>query len=168
MLKLIPRAALAALMVGAMPATPAFAHEYTAGSLTISHPWSRQTAPGARTGAGYLAIVNHGRLDDRLTGGSTPIADRLEVHSMTMDQGVMRMRPVRAGLVVPAGRTLELKPGGYHIMLIGLKTPLRKGDSVPAVLTFAKAGAVKVAFKVESIGASAPVGHGRDGHDGRH
>lgn len=166
---MITRVTAAALMLGATLAPIASAHEYNIGSLTIEYPWSRQTAPRAKTGAGYLTVINRERQDDRLMGGTTPVADRLEIHSMTMDRGIMRMRPVATGLPIPAGGKVELKPGGYHIMLIGLKAPLKKGDRIPAVLNFAKTGQVKVAFKVESIGASAPTaGKEAGGYGGHH
>jgi len=137
----------AAALVAAAPALA---------QVGVDGPWLRETAPGARTGAGYGLFVNGGTAEDRLLGGSTPIADRIEVHSMTMDGGVMRMRPVSGGLAIPAGGRIALKPGGYHLMLIGLKQPLRRGAMVPVTLDFAKAGSLKLSFRVESID------HGRE------
>lgn len=166
---MIIRATAVALMLAATAVPIASAQEHRAGSLRVENAWSRQTAPSARTGAGYLTIINSGPQDDRLLGGSTPAADRLEVHATTMDKGIMRMRPVTTGLPVPAGGKVALKPGGYHIMLIGLRAPLKKGDRIPAVLDFARAGQVKVAFKVEGLGASTPSVEPKAGsHDRRH
>lgn len=124
--------------------------------VAVDGPWLRETAPGARTGAGYGLLVNGGKAEDRLLGGSTPVAARVEVHSMTMDGGVMRMRPVTGGLAIPAGGRVALKPGGYHLMLIGLKQPLRRGAMVPVTLDFARAGPLKLSFRVEGID------HGRE------
>ncbi len=124
--------------------------------VSVDGAWLRETAPGARTGAGYGLVVNAGSAEDRLLGGSTPVAARLEVHSMTMDGGIMRMRPVTGGLAIPAGGRVALKPGGYHLMLIGLKQPLRRGTMVPVTLDFARAGLLKLSLRVESID------HGRE------
>lgn len=167
--------ALAAMLALATLTTPAaFAHDYKVGALSIKHPWSRETAPRARTGAGYLTVVNGGGQADRLVGGSTPAAERLEIHAVSMENNVMRMRHQKDGIEIPAGGTLELKPGGYHIMLIGLKEPLKAGASVPATLEFAKAGKVEVSFKVDSL-AGKPSGdkqhhgtHKAGEHDGHH
>lgn len=163
------RVTAAAVMLGAVLAPIASAQADKAGSIAIEGPWSRETAPGARTGAGYMTITNKGEQDDRLLSGSTPVADRLEIHTMTMDGGVMRMRPLKDGLAVPAGGMAELKPGGYHIMLIGLKAPLKKGSSYPVVLNFMRAGQVKVSMKVESISTGAPSNAQKaGGHDRQH
>lgn len=132
----------AAALVAAAPASA---------QVGVDGPWLRETAPGARTGAGYGLLVNGGKAEDRLVGGSTPVADRLEVHSITMEGGVMRMRPVAGGLAVPAGGRVALKPGSYHLMLIGLKQPLRRGALVPVTLDFARAGPLKLSFRVEAI-----------------
>lgn len=141
-------------VAGAMVIAPAFAAQKTASPLEISHPWSRATPPGATTGAGYLAITNPGKTPDRLVGGSTPVAAKLEIHEMSMTGGVMRMRPVAGGLVIGAGQTVTLKPGGYHLMLIGLKRPLKAGEQVPVTLTFERAGPVKTALDVQATGAA--------------
>lgn len=148
---------LAALLLAASTGL-ALAHDYHAGALTLGHPWARPAPSGATTGAGYLTITNTGASADRLTGGSTPAAARLEIHEMSMAGGVMRMRPVSGGLDIPAGATVALKPGGYHVMLIGLKRPLNVGDRIPATLTFQRAGTVKVEFQVQG----APAGGGHD------
>jgi copper(I)-binding protein len=132
-----------------------------AAPLRIEAPWLRETPPAARTGAGYALIRNPNKQEDRLLGGSTAVADAVEVHSMTMDGGIMRMRPVTGGLAIPAGGSVALRPGGYHLMLTGLKRPLKRGETVELRLRFARAGTVPIRFKVEAID------HGLGGGDGR-
>lgn len=135
----------------AIMAAPASAVSFKVGDLSISNPWARQTAPGQSNGGGFMTIANRGKGADRLVGGSSPAAAKVEIHTMSMDGGIMRMRPVKEGLAVPAGGKLELKPGGYHIVLIGLKTPLERGKRVPLTLKFENAGMTTVDLKVESI-----------------
>ena len=135
-------------------AAPVAAHDFKAGSLTLKHPWTRATA--GKVGGGFVEIVNAGKTPDTLLSASSPAADKVEIHTMTMDNGIMRMRPLPNGITVPAGATASLKPGANHIMLIGLKAPLVEGAQVPLTLNFAKAGPVKVQLKVEAAGASAP------------
>ena len=132
----------------------AFAHDYTAGSLHIGHPWSRATPKGAPVGGGYLTITNNGSEPDRFVGGSVDFAQKLELHQMSMDHGVMKMRPVDGGIEIKPGETVTLKPGGLHIMFVGLDKPLKQGERVPATLDFAKSGKVKVDFVVEGMGAT--------------
>jgi hypothetical protein len=101
--------------------------------------------------------MNHGAEDDVLVAASSPTADRVEVHETTMDGAVMRMRPATSGVTVPVHGTIEFKPdGGYHLMLSGLKAPLRSGTMLPVTLRFAKAGPIDVVFAVEPIGARGP------------
>ncbi len=135
----------------AIMGAPASATSFEVGDLSIAHPWTRQTAPGQSNGGGFMTITNSGKIADRLIGGSSPAAGKVEIHTMTMDGGVMRMRPVKDGLAVPAGGKLALKPGGYHVMLIGLKAPLERGKLVPLTLKFEKAGTTTINLKVESI-----------------
>ena len=158
----------APLLAAALTLAAPLAHaaDIKAGSLVISDPWSRETAPRAKTGAGYVVIANTGKTADRLLGGTTTAAEKLEVHSVTTEGGVMRMRPQTDGIEIPAGGTLELKPGGYHIMFIGLKAPLKAGEIVPVTLNFAKAGKVNVSFAVKSLrGQPAPAHHNNGGHN---
>jgi copper(I)-binding protein len=140
--------------IGSAVITPAAAHDFKAGALKLDHPWTRATA--GSVGAGYVTIINTGKAADQLVSASSPVAAKTEIHSMTMDGGVMKMRPLPNGLVLPAGKTTALKPGGYHIMLIGLKAPLVEGKLVPLTLNFAKTGTVKVEMKVEAAGATEP------------
>ena len=132
-------------------------HANHATPIMILQPWARATPPGAPTAAAYLTIMNHGAEPDVLVGASSPQAERVDFHIMTMDNGVMKMRPATTGVAVPAGGTVELKPdGGYHVMLSGLKAPLRSGTMLPVTLRFAKAGSIEVVFAVEPIGARGP------------
>jgi copper(I)-binding protein len=142
-------AAIALTLAG----TTALAHDYKAGSLKISHPWSRATPAGAKVGGGYLSIENTSTEADRLVSVSAAFSGRVEIHEMAVANGIMTMRPLDAGLAIPAGGKVELKPGGFHIMFMELKQPLKQDDRLKGVLTFEKAGAVEVEFKVESIGA---------------
>lgn len=148
---LAPAALVSALLCVAAPA-----QEFTAGSLVISQPWSRATAAGAKVGAGYMSITNKGTAPDRLVGGTLPQAGRFEVHEMKMDDGVMKMRPVAGGLEIKPGETVTLKPGGYHVMFMELKEPLKQGEKLKGELKFEKAGTVAVQYEVGAIAATAP------------
>jgi len=137
-------------------ALPVSAHEFKAGSLTIEHPWSRATPPGASVGAGYLVITNAGSEPDRLVAATAEAAGHVEIHKMEVKDGVMTMAPVAGGLEIPAGGSVELKPGSFHLMLMDLKSPLEKGEDVDGSLTFEKAGTVKIHFDVQGIDSAAP------------
>ena len=137
-------------------ATAAVANAQT---VTIEQAWTRPTTTGQRVGGGFATLRNTGALADRLLGASTAAAERVEMHSMSMDNNVMRMRQVDA-IDLPAGEKVDLAPGGLHLMLMGLKAPLQAGDSVPVLLRFERAGEVSVVFK---IGARPGAG-GHDGH----
>jgi copper(I)-binding protein len=127
-----------------------------AGNIMIMDPWSRATPPGATTGAAYLTLMNHGTEADTLTGGSSPAAEQVQIHQMSNAGGVMSMRPVQ-GVPLPRNATVLVTPqGGYHVMLVGLKAPLKQGTPVTVTLTFAKAGAVQVQFPVLPIGSQGP------------
>lgn len=142
-------------------AVPAVAQSAKAGAISIQRPWVRPTPPGAPTGGGYVTLVNSGSQPDRLLGGSTPVAARLEVHEMSMDGSIMRMRKLENGLALAPGKTVELKPGGLHLMLIGLKRPLKPGERVPVTLKFERAGEVAVTFMVQTPPAAGqPPMHG--------
>ena len=149
--------AILALVMGA-----AQAHDYKVGSLEIGHPWTRATPKGSAVAGAYMTISNKGAAPDRLVRGSVAVADRFEVHSMVMEQGVAKMRPVEGGLEIKPGETVELKPGSFHIMLTGLKQPLEKGQKVKGTLEFEKAGKLEIEYAVEALGVSAPApgGHG--------
>jgi periplasmic copper chaperone A len=134
----------------------ASADDYTIGSLQIANPWTRATPKGATVAGAYLSISNKGTTPDRLIGGSSAVASRFEVHSMVMEQGVAKMRPITDGLEIKPGETVELKPGSLHVMLLGLKQPLAKGEKVKGMLQFEKAGKVEIEYAVEALGATAP------------
>ena len=157
-------AAFAAALGSALLAATAFAHAYKAGHLTINHPWARETAAGQAYGGGFMTVTNDGDTPDRLMAGATPAATELQLHKMTMEGMVMRMRQVTDGLVIPAHGMLELKPGSFHVMFIGLKHPLKLGSMVPATLRFEHAGTVHVAFLVEPAGATEPTDAGHVAH----
>ncbi len=146
---------------------PALAQEIKAGDLVITQPWSRATPSGAKVAGGYLTIENKGTTPDRLVSGTGDIAGKVEIHEMAMNNGVMTMRPLDKGLVIEPGKTMKLAPGGYHVMLMDLKGPLKQGDKVPLTLEFEKAGKVVLSLDVQGVGAQAPAGAGHSGgqHD---
>jgi copper(I)-binding protein len=135
---------------------PARAEDIKAGDLVITQAWSRATPGGAKIAGGYLTIENKGTAPDRLIGGSADVSAKVEVHEMAMNNGVMTMRPLDKGLAIEPGKTVKLAPGGYHLMLTELKSPLKQGDKVPVTLQFEKAGKVNVSFDVQGVGAAAP------------
>lgn len=120
------------------------------GDLTLNMPTIRATVPGAKVGGGYITISNDGKENDRLISVTTPTADHVEIHEMSMENDVMKMRQLKGGLEIPAGKTVELKPGGYHLMLMQPVKPYVEGEKVPATLEFEKAGKVDVIFNVTS------------------
>jgi copper(I)-binding protein len=152
------RLILSALVL-ASAATGALAHDYKLGSLVINHPWSRATPKGAPVAGGYMKITNTGTSPDRLVGGSSESSQRFQLHEMTTDGGVMKMRELANGVEIPPGATVELKPGGYHIMMMGLSQPFEKGKRVKGSLTFEKAGKVDIEFAVEAAGGTAEHKH---------
>jgi periplasmic copper chaperone A len=146
----------------------AHGYDYKVGAIEIDHPWSRAVPKGATVAAGYVTIKNTGAEPDRLISGSTPVAGKFEIHEMSVDnKGVMRMRPVPAGVVVKPGETVELKPQSLHIMMTGLKQPIEKGKPFKGSLVFEKAGAVEVDFAVEGLGAT-PAAAAHDMHNMHH
>lgn len=144
------------LMIGGM----ATAETYSAGGLQIVSPWARATPKGSTVSAGYMTIINKGPDADRLIGGSVAAASRFEVHETITENGVGRMRQVKSIEIRP-GQTIELKPGGMHVMLMGLKQPLSLGQTLKGTLVFEKAGTVAVEFTVQPPGATSggPGGH---------
>lgn len=163
-------AGCAALALAVMP-RPALAHEYETGAVKVSHPWARATPGGATIAAAYVTIAAKDEAGDTLIGASTPAAGRVEIHTHTMEDGVMKMRRIEK-LAVPGGGMTLLKPSGDHIMLFELKAPLKEGDLLPLTLVFEKAGEVKVEATVEPVGAKGPHGmdhqpgdDGQSGHD---
>ena len=147
--------ALAALV--AILALPAYALDYKLGAIEIGQPWTRATPPTAESGGGYLVLKNTGTTPDRLIAVKSPAADRVEIHEMKMDGNIMRMREVEKGIEIPPGATVELKPGGFHVMFMGLKAPFAKEAKVPLTLVFEKAGSIDVDLMVQAMGALAPM-----------
>jgi len=162
-LPIVRSTTLALLLFVALLVAPAAAHNFEVGSIRVGHPWARATPPVAPVAGGYLKLVNAGLEPDRLLSISSPIAERVEIHESTVVDGVARMRPVAGGVEIGAGATVELKPGGTHIMFIKPNRPLKEGDVVPATLTFERAGTVDVAFAVQGMGAPAGVEHNAHG-----
>jgi len=140
---------------GAM-ATPA---EVRIGDLVLTAPFTRATLPNAPVAGGFLTITNTGAQDDRLVSVSADFAKEGQIHEMAMDGDVMKMRQLADGLVIPAGETVALQPGGYHLMFMGLSNALVEGETVPVTLTFEKAGTVTVELTVAGAAADAPAGH---------
>ncbi|MGD9925606.1 MAG: DUF1775 domain-containing protein [Pseudorhodoplanes sp.] len=136
---------------------------YKAGSLTIAAPWARATPGGAKVAGGFMTITNNGKEPDRLVGGTVPVAGRFELHEMAVEGGIMKMRELAKGLEIKPGETVELKPGGYHVMFMDLTSRLKEGDTVKGTLVFEKAGKVDIEFRVGPIGGGAPKG-GSGGH----
>ena len=125
------------------------------GQVEVSDAWIRATAPGQKTAAGYMIIRNKSAQPERLVGGSSQAAAKVETHVSIKDGDIMRMREVK-GYDVPAKGTFELKPNGSHLMLVDLKRPLKEGDKVPVVLKFEKSGEVKVDFEVRPLTGGSP------------
>jgi copper(I)-binding protein len=149
-------AALAALL-----SLPGLAASAADAPIAIEKPWARATT--GKTGAVYLTLANKGAAPDRLVGAASPVADKAMVHESKMTNGVMQMRPV-GPLELAPGATVTLQPGGYHIMLTGLKEPLKVGSSFPLTLSFEHAGEVAITVAVEKAGAMpSHTGHSMDG-----
>jgi len=126
------------------------AQSFAASPITIERPWARASAPGQTVGGGFMTILHQGATEDRLVSATTPIARDVQIHTMNMDGGVMRMRPLEGGLAIPAGGRVVLQPGGLHLMFMELSAPLMAGSSFPVTLRFANAGDIKVEFNVEA------------------
>jgi periplasmic copper chaperone A len=153
-------AALTVIPVAAMAADTGASHQgshdmagmsdaVTAGDLTIRDAWARTMLPGQPTGGGYLTITNKGSAADRLLSVTSDSAGMVEIHSMEMNGNVMVMRPVAGGLEIPPGATVELKPGGLHMMFMSVTKPFKTGATVEVTLTFEKAGTVNVKLPVQ-------------------
>ena len=145
-----------AFLIGALWAAPVQAADYDVGPIHIAQPWARATPKGAKSGAGYMTVTNKGSMPDRLSCVSSDASAECQLHSMTMDKGVMKMRPVEGGLEIKAGETVTLKPSSTHLMFLNLKHPLEQGSTVAATLLFEKVGTVQIEFPIAAIGAAAP------------
>lgn len=160
----VSRILIAAVLLPLMSSL-AFAQSSSDG-IAVSEAWLRATPGGARTGAGFLTIsaTSHG---DRLVAAKSDVAERVELHNHVHEDGVMKMRRVDA-IEIPAGETVTLAPGGYHLMLFNLKQPLKAGEKVHLTLDFEKAGEVPVTANVEPIGAKGPGNSAGGGHGSDH
>ncbi|CAN5316784.1 copper chaperone PCu(A)C [soil metagenome] len=135
---------------GLLICASAFAHEYKAGDLVIQHPHARATVPGQASGGAYIGLENTGKDSDTLVSANSPVARSVELHTMSMQGDVMRMRQVQEIELKPSAK-IVMKPGdGYHMMLLGLNRELKAGDKFPLTLNFAKAGKVEVTVHVDS------------------
>jgi copper(I)-binding protein len=143
---------IAVLAVALTAAFGAAAADYSGAGLKVVNPWARATPPGASTAVGYMKLTNTSGAPLTVVGGSTAVAERVEIHSMSMEGGVMRMRPVPSVDIEPGG-TVELKSGGLHVMLIGLKRPLQQGEMVPMTLRLSSGANIEIKLHVEGMGA---------------
>jgi copper(I)-binding protein len=144
--------ASAFLLVGLLALDTGLAHVFSKGELTVRHPWTRATPPGATVAAGYMEIRNSGKELDRLLGAATPLAERVELHVQLREGDVLKMREAK-DLEAPARQRLVLRPGGSHLMIVGLKKPFVKGESVPITLRFEKAGELQIELEVQALGS---------------
>jgi copper(I)-binding protein len=140
-------------MILVLAAMPAWAQ------VSVEQPWSRATPPGAKIGVGFMQLRNAGSAAERIVGASSPLAAKVEMHVTTREGDVMKMRAATS-FEIPARGTFELKPGGAHLMLMGLRQPLQKGDRVPLTLKLESGGVLAVELPVEAMGARSP-GHSR-------
>jgi copper(I)-binding protein len=150
--------AAAALM---LLTTASFADAIKIGDLEIVHVQARATPPGAMTTGGYMIIRNTGSTDDTLIGGSATFAGKTEVHEMKMQGEVMKMRRLEQGLPIPAGQTVTLESGGYHMMFMRLQQALKPGESYSGTLVFANAGEVEVRYEITAIKGMKHHHHGK-------
>ncbi len=129
------------------------------GSIAIEQAWTRATPPNAPVAGGFITIRNNGNRGDRLVSVTSPDAASVEIHQMTMDGGVMRMRKLADGLPIDANAVVMLKPGSYHLMFIGPKKPFAQGGTVTATLRFEHAGTRTIKFEVRGMGSGGPSRH---------
>lgn len=154
-------------MMGQKMAMPTDGETYTLGSLSVSTPFAFETMPNSPVAGGFMTITNAGSTDDRLIGAASDAAGRIEIHEMAMEGDVMKMRELEGGLPLPAGETVALQPGGYHVMFMDLAGPLTEGDMVTVTLTFESAGDVEVVMPVMARMNRAGQGQG-EGHGHGH
>ncbi len=162
-----PALRIADARMSAQAQASAGAETYKIGDITVAAPWSRATPGGAKVAGGYLKITNNGSAPERLVTATASAAGRVEIHEMSMVSGVMRMRPLNDGLTIKPGETVELKPGGFHVMFMDIKQPFKQGDAIKATLQFEKAGKLDVVFNVGAV-AAASGGGDHSGHKHHH
>ena len=149
---------IAAALTVAFAAAPALTHGRASadGTITITGTWTRATPAGAKVAGGYLTITNSGKDADTLIGGTLATAAKVELHEMSLLDGVMRMKPLEQGVEIKPGETVEFKPGGYHVMFIGLSAPVTEGEMLAGTLIFQRAGTIAIHYHAAGIGAAAP------------
>jgi hypothetical protein len=131
--------------------------EYKSGDLIVSDPWARASAGKARNGAAYITVTNTGGNADRLIKVATKAAAKTELHTVTMKDGIMMMHQIK-GIEIASGEPAVLKPGGMHIMMMGLKEPLKENTTFQLTLTFETAGTLDIQVSVKSAGAMGSMG----------
>lgn len=141
------------------PSASAHTKRFKIGSIVVEQPWIRATPGGAKVAGGYLKVTNTGKTPDRLTGGALPLASSVEVHEMTVTNGIMKMRRLENGLEIKGGQSVELKPGGHHVMFVGLTGAIEAGKTIKGTLVFEKAGSVEVTYRVAPIGSQSAPAH---------
>lgn len=151
-MRFLSKLSLMAVLLAAVPT--AFAQAGGTSNIKIEQPWARATPAGAMTGAVYMTLANKTDTADRLTAASSDVAGKVQIHAMAVVNGIMQMRELADGLPIPASGSVTLKPGGYHVMLIGLKKRLIAGQTLPLTLTFAKAGTISITVPIQAIGAT--------------
>lgn len=132
----------------------ASAHQFSIGGIDIDHPWAMPLPPVSPNGAVYLVISNNGDTADRLLGGASPVADKVEIHTHVHKDGQMQMQQLADGLEITAGEVAEFAPGLLHLMLIGLNKPLVEGENFPLTLEFEQAGSIDLMVNIEQDGAN--------------
>ena len=146
---------LSAMLLALFASGQVSAQTASPNSIVVERPWARATPAGAKTGAAYLTLINHGSSGDRLLSATTPVSDKVQFHSASEENGVSRMHEMRTVKVAPRAKVI-FSPGGMHIMMVGLKQPLKEGQTLPLTMSFEKAGKVEVTVPVAKVGAMRP------------
>ena len=149
------KTAYTALLLAAAIMQPVHAQKQTEQAIVVEKPWARATPGGARTGAGYMTIINMGTTADRLLGAASPVAREVQFHKVTEERGISRMRQLQS-IDIASGGKIQLQPGNIHIMLVGLKQPLKQGETFPLTLEFEKAGRIDLTVAIARVGAMRP------------
>jgi periplasmic copper chaperone A len=165
-MRFLSKLSLMAVLLAAT--STAFAQAGETSKVNVEQPWARATPAGATTGAVYMTLANKSDTADRLTAASSDVASKVQIHEMAVVNGIMKMRQLANGLAIPAGGSVTLKPGGYHVMLIALKKRLIAGQTLPLRLTFAKAGTISITVPIQAIGAAQGVQGSTGGMAGTH
>lgn len=144
-------------------ASPVLAADETIGSLTLKDAWVRASVPGQTNGAGYVKIENKGSKPDRLLSASSNASNMVELHTVITENGVAKMQEIKS-LEIPAGKTVSMAPGGYHVMFIQLKAPFKDGTNIPVKLKFEHSGEVSLDFAVKPAVHNPNASHGHAQH----